>query len=767
MRQKLLVFLGEAGLRPLARNLLKAAALQAECKVEFQMQPDEKVVLSSGENYPQAEELLAALRGIEVCETIGTEVVDAVEAFVVWLGSVEENHCDTEIFPLPSLLEEVRKQSLFYLCKSKDETFERFWENWRKYYSLPQHFNIVGTSQVNEINKSEATDYLQVHKETRSGVPSIDNSVESLLATIPFDVESILDIGSGPGYVNRRFPPDYSILAMDIDEAILQGNIRRTCVGDIMDIPLADEAVDMIMACDVLEHLTDDVLQKGIAELERVSRKYLYLQVPFQEDPLMSIAYCPACGNVWHVNHHKRRFNQHELMELLSDQWDALCINYTGDVSLRRPGNLEQDFAEHLDWKLYCVEGAVCPECGVKSSILGEENKKFVRRLANFDTEQPFPVYTEIGILFCRKKQPAEQEKHHPQLLPSHGVARRNELSFDRNDCVQTVYTGGELIPCVYTSACIMHVHENVYYFEHTGAEELAWVAMAFPSLQNQYTEIEIVGRMVDSVGDIAVGMLDADGKEYYVQNWHWNKKIGRYTISFRHDTRYTPTFVKLYFQSGTLALHSCKLLGGEDVPYMVFKNDKQPFLRFQFEGICYQLFVPSDEKFYLSHSPEKWVELTNGMNARKERALRRFMAKMNGQSISEASLDKDNRFLILESFFPLECLGALPFDSCEGDSNIAANSEGIQNLLFQKDYYEEARCIVVDSMLIETILHIYGSEETKTRRQHAKEKVIHVLIRQKKKMHNWLRRHERIYDILISLGLKEMYFRLRRRIHL
>ena len=57
-----------------------------------------------------------------------------------------------------------------------------------------------------------------------------------------------MDIGSGPGYVNRQIPADYSVLAMDIDESILKGNIRQTCVGDIMDIPLADFNANLVAA---------------------------------------------------------------------------------------------------------------------------------------------------------------------------------------------------------------------------------------------------------------------------------------------------------------------------------------------------------------------------------------------------------------------------------------------------------------------------------------------------------------------------------------
>ena len=195
-----------------------------------------------------------------------------------------------------------------------------FWEQWRRYYPLPQTFEIRGKSTINEVNQQEAGDYLQAHNQTAQGEPSIDRAARSLVSSLPADVERILDIGSGPGYGNRQIPADYAVLAMDIEEEILRGNVRQTCVGDIMDIPMADGSVDLVMACDVLEHLPDPVLKKGIAELMRVSRKYIYLQVPFQEPSLMAMALCSRCGHVWHINHHKRRYTQQELTALLPER---------------------------------------------------------------------------------------------------------------------------------------------------------------------------------------------------------------------------------------------------------------------------------------------------------------------------------------------------------------------------------------------------------------------------------------------------------------
>ncbi len=73
--------------------------------------------------------------------------------------------------------------------------------------------------------------------------------------------------------MEKVLPADVSVLAMDIDAEALKEVDRQNCVGDITAIPVKDGAVDMVMACDVLEHLADDALQKAVSELERVSRR--------------------------------------------------------------------------------------------------------------------------------------------------------------------------------------------------------------------------------------------------------------------------------------------------------------------------------------------------------------------------------------------------------------------------------------------------------------------------------------------------------------
>lgn len=510
MNHYLAVSPGKTVLRPLAKNILRAAALVEAIPVQFSFSGRAGIALSTGEPYPRGTQLLSALEGLAPHEPVPPAVSAALDDLRQWLDDGPGQKSFGPSFPL--LLEEVRRQSVFSTCGDPQEPFTAFWEQWRRYYPLPQTFEIRGKSTINEVNQQEAGDYLQAHNQTAQGEPSIDRAARSLVSSLPADVERILDIGSGPGYGNRQIPADYAVLAMDIEEEILRGNVRQTCVGDIMDIPMADGSVDLVMACDVLEHLPDPVLKKGIAELMRVSRKYIYLQVPFQEPSLMAMALCSRCGHVWHVNHHKRRYTQQELTALLPESWKPVCVNYTGDITTLRTGVHETEFADFFGFDIHSVEGMVCPKCGGKSILRGTDELDLLHRMAGFDAEFPFPTYSEIGILFCRADEEAQlPDTMYPEQKPEQRL--RNALRpMERRQALH-VYTKAELLPELYTAGCEMTADEHGYHFRRCETAETAWVAISFPPLPGTYTGVEIRGSLPDGEGTVSVARADSGGR--------------------------------------------------------------------------------------------------------------------------------------------------------------------------------------------------------------------------------------------------------------
>jgi len=94
---------------------------------------------------------------------------------------------------------------------------------------------------------------------------------------------SILDLGCGIGTCaleyakmgNVTFGVDFTLGAVQAGKDLVrQRGIRNCffCVGDISRMPIKDNMFDVIIASDIVEHLTPEALNKTLAECKRILR---------------------------------------------------------------------------------------------------------------------------------------------------------------------------------------------------------------------------------------------------------------------------------------------------------------------------------------------------------------------------------------------------------------------------------------------------------------------------------------------------------------
>lgn len=91
---------------------------------------------------------------------------------------------------------------------------------------------------------------------------------------------SVLEIGCGTGIDLRLFPDTFQIHGIDLNEYALNIANEKFPVADfkkgsITDLPFEDSSVDFVFTHGLLNYLDEDTLQKGIAEMYRVSGKYI------------------------------------------------------------------------------------------------------------------------------------------------------------------------------------------------------------------------------------------------------------------------------------------------------------------------------------------------------------------------------------------------------------------------------------------------------------------------------------------------------------
>jgi 2-polyprenyl-3-methyl-5-hydroxy-6-metoxy-1,4-benzoquinol methylase len=87
---------------------------------------------------------------------------------------------------------------------------------------------------------------------------------------------SVLVVGKGSGlssYLLQR--QGFEVTTLDI-----QSELRPTIVGDVRQLPFLDEAFDIAVCCQVLEHLPFEVFVPALSELRRVIQRGLVLSLP-------------------------------------------------------------------------------------------------------------------------------------------------------------------------------------------------------------------------------------------------------------------------------------------------------------------------------------------------------------------------------------------------------------------------------------------------------------------------------------------------------
>ncbi len=89
---------------------------------------------------------------------------------------------------------------------------------------------------------------------------------------------SVLVIGKGDGLVVSTI----SDMGYLVDTLDISSELDPTHVGDVRSLPFDDNSYDVVMCCQVLEHIPFVEVSEAVAEISRVARKQTIISVPDQ-----------------------------------------------------------------------------------------------------------------------------------------------------------------------------------------------------------------------------------------------------------------------------------------------------------------------------------------------------------------------------------------------------------------------------------------------------------------------------------------------------
>jgi ubiquinone/menaquinone biosynthesis C-methylase UbiE len=141
---------------------------------------------------------------------------------------------------------------------------------------------------------------------------------------------SVLEVGCGEGHLARHLfdhgprPETFEISDVDVDRVRVDLPPAITVrQASIYDLPHPTDSFDLVVCCEVLEHLEHPV--RGLAELARVARRRVLISTPWEPVwrilNMMRGKYLREFGNTpGHVQHFSRR----DLLEVAAEHLRVL-----------------------------------------------------------------------------------------------------------------------------------------------------------------------------------------------------------------------------------------------------------------------------------------------------------------------------------------------------------------------------------------------------------------------------------------------------------
>jgi len=161
--------------------------------------------------------------------------------------------------------------------------------------------------------------------------PFDQERIEVATSRIPSEVRSLVDVGCGNGLFVNYLVDHHSarfgrIVGVDRSAAALRHVRAEQTRGSVDALPFENDTFDLATCMEVLEHLPVKTFEAALREIVRVSRRYVLVTVPNDQDLSVGMARCRVCGCIFHPDYHLRSFDARRLHQMFSETHDCLEV---------------------------------------------------------------------------------------------------------------------------------------------------------------------------------------------------------------------------------------------------------------------------------------------------------------------------------------------------------------------------------------------------------------------------------------------------------
>lgn len=141
-------------------------------------------------------------------------------------------------------------------------------------------------------------------RNNKSSFAGDENAREIYRLTRRYAFGTVLDVGAGSGALLSLIPDCVGIDIVPRHPKVIEAS---AC-----SLPFPAKSFDTVYASDILEHLTDEMLEQSMVEVERVLKPHgrFIAVVPYKEILEQSFVYCPNCKARFHRWGHVQVFDE-------------------------------------------------------------------------------------------------------------------------------------------------------------------------------------------------------------------------------------------------------------------------------------------------------------------------------------------------------------------------------------------------------------------------------------------------------------------------